>query len=65
MRILLQRVTHASVVVDGATTGSIDRGYEGRPVAHGWVEARAAWCEIDDDLPRFERGFPNAPPGAE
>ena len=27
MRILLQRVTHASVVVDGATTGSIDRGY--------------------------------------
>ena len=27
MRTLLQRVTHASVVVDGQTIGSIDRGY--------------------------------------
>ncbi len=27
MRILLQRVSHASVVVDGQTLGSIDRGY--------------------------------------
>ncbi len=45
--------------------GSIDSGYEGRAVAHGWVEARAAWHEIDDALPRFERGFPNAPPGVD
>lgn len=27
MRILLQRVTHAAVVVDGETIGAIDRGY--------------------------------------
>lgn len=27
MRIVLQRVTHASVVVDGQTIGAIDRGY--------------------------------------
>lgn len=27
MRILLQRVTHASVVVDGQSLGAIDRGY--------------------------------------
>ncbi len=27
MRIVLQRVTHASVVVDGKTTGKIDNGY--------------------------------------
>ena len=27
MRILLQRVSHASVVVEGETTGSIERGY--------------------------------------
>lgn len=41
--------------------GCIDRGCDGKPVAHGWVESAAPWFEITDDLPRFERGFPDAP----
>ena len=45
--------------------GSIDSGYDRGPVAHGWVESRATWHEIADELPRFERGFPNAPPGVD
>jgi hypothetical protein len=54
---------------DGATlllrAGCIDRGYDAAPVAHGWVEFKADWHAIDDDLPRFERGFPGSPPGVE
>jgi hypothetical protein len=45
--------------------GSIDRGCDAKPVAHGWVEFMAPWYEIADDLPQFERGFPGAPPGVE
>jgi len=45
--------------------GCIDSGCGSRPVAHGWVEFMAPWHRIGDDLPRFERGFPGAPPGVE
>lgn len=45
--------------------GSIDRGYESKPVAHCWVASGAPWYAIADDLPQFERGFPNAPPGVD
>lgn len=45
--------------------GCIDSGYDGAPVAHGWVDFKAPWYEISDDLPRFERGFPGSPAGAE
>ena len=45
--------------------GSIDRGCDSKPVAHGWVDFGAPWYEIADDLPQFERGFPNAPPGVD
>jgi hypothetical protein len=45
--------------------GGIDRGYDGKPVAHGWVEFMAPWYQITDDLPQFARGFPGAPPGVE
>jgi ribosomal protein S18 acetylase RimI-like enzyme len=44
--------------------GCIDSGYQGEPVAHGWVEFAAPWYEVGDDLPRFERGFPGSPAGA-
>ena len=45
--------------------GCIDSGYDGRPVAHGWTDFMAPWYAIEDDRPRFERGFPGAPPGVE
>jgi len=45
--------------------GCIDRGYDARPVAHGWVEFMAPWHHITDDLPQFRRGFPGSPPGVE
>lgn len=45
--------------------GCIDTGYDTPGVAHCWVEAKAAWYEIEDALPRFDRGFPGAPPGKE
>jgi len=45
--------------------GCIDGGHETGPVAHGWVEFMAPWYQISDDLRRFERGFPGAPPGVE
>lgn len=45
--------------------GCIDRGFDGRPVAHGWVGSKAPWTEVDDELAVFERGFPGAPPGAD
>ena len=45
--------------------GCIDRGVETPAVAHAWVGSMAPWHEISDDLPRFERGFPGAPPGVE
>lgn len=32
-----------------------------RPQGHEWVADGAPWYEIEDDLPRFERGFPAAP----
>lgn len=54
---------------DGETlllrAGCIDHGPERGPVAHGWVESKAAWHEITDELPQFERGFPGSPPGAD
>ena len=43
--------------------GCIDSGYDAKPAAHGWVEFMASWHRITDDLPRFTRGFPGAPPG--
>lgn len=45
--------------------GCIDRGYDRKPVAHGWVEFKAPWHEIRDDLVQFARAFPGAPPGVE
>lgn len=45
--------------------GCIDALGDGRPVAHGWVGSMAQWHSIDDELPRFERGFPGAPPGVD
>ena len=45
--------------------GCIDDDPGLRPVAHGWVGSRAPWFEPSDALPRFERGFPGAPPGLE
>ncbi len=45
--------------------GCIDRGPERGPVAHCWVASKAPWHEITDELPRSERGFPGAPPGAD
>jgi hypothetical protein len=45
--------------------GGIDRGYDARPVAHGWVEFMAPWHDITDQLPQFRRGFPGSPPGVE
>lgn len=45
--------------------GCIDSGFDQRGVAHCWVGSKAAWYEIGDDLPRFERGFPGAPTGAD
>jgi hypothetical protein len=45
--------------------GSIDRGCDVKPVAHAWVAVMAPWFELSDDLPRFDRGFPGAPPGVE
>jgi hypothetical protein len=45
--------------------GCIDRGYDTRPVAHGWVDFMAPWHVITDDLPRFPRGFPGSPPGVD
>jgi hypothetical protein len=45
--------------------GCIDALDGQQPVAHGWVEFKAPWHEIDDELPRFERGFPSSPPGVE
>ncbi|MGH0030678.1 MAG: GFA family protein [Myxococcota bacterium] len=43
--------------------GCVDDGLAEGPVAHGWVGSKAPWYEIADALPRFERGFPGAPPG--
>ena len=43
--------------------GCIDLGPERGPVAHCWVESKAPWHEITDELPRSERGFPG--PGAD
>ena len=45
--------------------GCIDRGYDSKPVAHGWVEFMAPWHQITDGLPQFKRGFPGSPPGVE
>lgn len=45
--------------------GCIDRGYDSKPVAHGWVEFMAPWHQISDDLVQFKRGFPGSPPGVE
>ncbi len=45
--------------------GCIDSGYETPGVAHCWVESKARWHEITDELPQFERGFPGSPPGVE
>ena len=53
--------THALLL----RAGCIDRGYDAAPVAHGWVEFKAPWHSISDDLPRFERGFPGSPPGVD
>ena len=43
--------------------GCIDRGYQSEGVAHGWIESRAPWYRIRDELPQFERGFPGSPSG--
>jgi|SRR5581483_144198 len=40
--------------------GCIDRGYDGKPVAHGWVEYKATWHDITDELRQFPRGFPQS-----
>jgi len=45
--------------------GCIDGGFDGQPVAHGWTDFMAPWYSIEDDLSRFQRGFPGAPPGVE
>jgi hypothetical protein len=45
--------------------GCIDRGFTGTAVAHGWVAFMAPWHRITDELVRFDRGFPGAPPGAD
>jgi hypothetical protein len=45
--------------------GCIDAAPQMKPAAHGWVAFKAAWHEIEDELPRFERGFPGAPPGVD
>lgn len=44
MRVLLQRVTHASVSVDGETVGQIGKGFVALVgVGHGDGEEQAAW----------------------
>ncbi len=34
-----------------------------RVVGHEWVGSKASWYDIADELPRFERGFPEAGEG--
>lgn len=57
MRALIQRVSHASVTVDGRVTGRIDRGFvvllgvthaDGRAEAD-WVAAKIAGLRVFDD----------------
>ena len=38
--------------------GCLDGDPERRPIGHFWVSDAAAWHEIDDELPRFERDLP-------
>ena len=37
--------------------GLLDGDPERRPLIHIWVSEKAAWYEICDELPRYERGF--------
>lgn len=38
--------------------GSIDGDPERRPLAHVWVDSKAAWYEITDSLPQYPEGLP-------
>lgn len=66
MRALIQRVSHASVTVDGRVTGRIDRGFvvllgvthaDGRAEAD-WVAAKIAGLRVfDDDAGKMNRSL--------
>jgi len=42
----------------GAPLGALDEPSALRPTVHGWVSSRVAWCEIADDLPRYQEDPP-------
>lgn len=42
--------------------GSVDEGLDQMPVRHIWVSHQAQWDIGQDDLPRFEEGYPPKPP---
>jgi hypothetical protein len=41
----------------GLPLGTLDDDPGVRPSAHVWVDSKAAWWEITDELPRFAEGF--------
>jgi hypothetical protein len=41
--------------------GLLDGDPERRPLAHVWVNEKAPWYEIHDDLPRYARGLDEPP----
>ena len=42
--------------------GSLDDDPGVQPQAHIWVQAKAPWHEITDELPQFQAGFPQQQP---
>jgi hypothetical protein len=41
--------------------GLLDGDIPTRPATHAWVESNANWWEIQDALPRFDKGMPVPP----
>jgi hypothetical protein len=42
----------------GLPLGTLDVDPEVRPSAHVWVDSKAPWWEITDELPRYAEGMP-------
>jgi hypothetical protein len=40
--------------------GTVDSDPGSRPVLHSWVDQKAPWFEITDELPRFRTGDPGS-----
>jgi len=43
----------------GLPLGTLDDDPGVRPSAHVWVDSKAAWWDITDELPRYGAGIPS------